>query len=438
MRNTLARRRHRGHERDEESTDNPNDPEHDEHTDDPHSPPKAGQTKTNAKQRDIDLLFEAQEKERRGMEMHNQRLRQLIELRQNSTKRAEGKAEAEITRLKLRLSDSTTKDVSSATSMQAMRAVNQQIQTKISHLHKTIELQAEHDKMNLVRQYRVKMHELRKELNDELQTNYRGSQEWIDRNNILTAEYDRATEALESVSQGNIRLAHENKELKILFKKQEEERQSIIKQVTAARRENRRLKEQVTVLEAEGIALTQKGHQQDTFISSPRTDSMETKDMGQESRYLELINRAKRQVEQERRTLKQVRANHIDLLQERTEAEVFLRQCLQDVRRDISAASASHSVTLQERVPATALEEYTAEHRASLLELLFSKERILALLYGKAFPFKAQEDTDRALLRAGTKVEAESALQKTTEMDIDQLWSQWQSWTEKGGGGGGG
>ena len=413
-------------------------------------------SKASAKQRDIDLLVESHEKERKVLEQHNLRLRCIIDLRRQSGKRKEARCREQIGELKQKLDRTITSKVDQATSLQQMRTTNKKIQGKVSQLQSTIEQQAEVEKMNLVRQFRVKMHELKKELSEERQANITGAQEWIDKNNLLTHELDNATETLNKISSSNIKLTLENKDLKIKFKSQEEERQAVVRQVTAMRKENYRLTEHVQRLQKEVIEIskvirkrrqtepaTAAGSGSTAVRNQTATTTTTSNDKnimtgsviylkpGQngaeyEAKYLEVINKVKRQLEHERRILKQVRSNHIELLQERTELEVFLRQCLHDARKEIAKDTTACVVSRSQN----SLKDYRAEDRKNLLELLLSKERVLTVFYAKAFPYRLPQDTllsDIDCVRPTDNIMSSAS----AELDMDTLWTKWKAWAER-------
>eukprot|EP01059_Diplonema_ambulator_P005899 TRINITY_DN15675_c0_g1_i1.p1 TRINITY_DN15675_c0_g1~~TRINITY_DN15675_c0_g1_i1.p1 ORF type:complete len:490 (+),score=93.40 TRINITY_DN15675_c0_g1_i1:32-1501(+) len=388
--------------------------------------------KGNAKQRDIDLLFEAQEKEKKVLELHNQRLKQLIDLRQQSSRRSESRVEKRIGQLKAAL-DKTALAEGEGPTIDRLREMNKLLQEKVRKLQATIENQAEVEKMNLVRQYRVRMHELKKELDEEQQLNYTGAQEWIDKNNHLKDDLDDATETLDKVTDSNARLRNENKELKQKFRQQEDERSAVINHITSVKKENDRLRAHVESLEEELSQLAKKAEAQGVGSNTGvvNQSSMSRISMNRPSqksneyavKYLEMINKVKRQLEQERRTLKQVRSAHIELLQERTEMEVFLRQCIQDVRKEIVKNSHSTPHT-------TTASDYTATDRQARYNLLTSKERVLTVLYAQTFPFKMPQDsipfdTDTSALPPP------SVMSSSAEYDMDTLWKKWKTWTER-------
>eukprot|EP01060_Flectonema_neradi_P032816 TRINITY_DN5310_c0_g1_i1.p1 TRINITY_DN5310_c0_g1~~TRINITY_DN5310_c0_g1_i1.p1 ORF type:complete len:509 (+),score=137.16 TRINITY_DN5310_c0_g1_i1:1930-3456(+) len=416
-------------------------------------------SKASAKQRDIELLMESHERERKVLEQHNLRLRCIIDLRRQSSNRKETRCREQIGELKQKLDRTITARVDQATSLQEMRDTNKKIQGKVSQLQSTIEQQAEVEKMNLVRQFRVKMHELKKELNEERQANITGAQEWIDKNNLLTHELNNATETLNKITSSNVKLALENKDLKIRFKSQEEERQSVVRHVTTMRKENRRLTEHVVRLQEEVIQISKEigkkrnldqtkstaagsGTSAVKNQTNTTTAAATTSDVGMsgnvvylkpgqtsveyEAKYLEVINKVKRQLEHERRILKQVRSSHIELLQERTELEVFLRQCLHDARKEIAKDTATCAATRNQH----GLKDYHVEDRRNLLDLLLSKERVLTVLYAKAFPYRLPQDSLASEIDCVRPTD--NILSSTSaELDMDTLWTKWKAWAER-------
>ena len=98
----------------------------------------------------------------------------------------------------------------------------------------------------------------------------------------------------------------------------------------------------------------------------------------------------------ERRNLQQVRTNYAQELKSRTEVELMLRQCVDDVRKEIArkhidsaqfSGDSNDLAKLYGKNPSLIpMEQFTQEDRERALELLLSQERVLTLLYAKAFP----------------------------------------------------
>jgi len=80
------------------------------------------------------------------------------------------------------------------------------------------------------------------------------------------------------------------------------------------------------------------------------------------------------------------------MMQQRTEIEVLLRQCLDDVKAEIMRHRLDHEQKdggmPGAGVPVTAMSvhELTTQDRERVLELLLSQQRVVQLLYSKTFP----------------------------------------------------
>ena len=114
-----------------------------------------------------------------------------------------------------------------------------------------------------------------------------------------------------------------------------------------------------------------------------------------EQRHQDIIKRLKRLLEIERRNVRTVRTAHINELANRTELEAFLRQCIDDVKSEITrrrgemfasmnrAKGGAGSMSAEDGI---ALGGFSAADRERVMELLLSQERVINLLYDKTFP----------------------------------------------------
>ena len=118
-------------------------------------------------------------------------------------------------------------------------------------------------------------------------------------------------------------------------------------------------------------------------------------DAATDDKYKEINMRLRRLLTEERRALQSVRTNYAAELRSRTEMEILLRQCVDDVRKEISLRTISnhgsrpgssggphvHSVPVT--VPTSA---FSQADRERSLELLLSQERVISLIYSRTFP----------------------------------------------------
>merc|ERR1711865_1236818 len=111
-----------------------------------------------------------------------------------------------------------------------------------------------------------------------------------------------------------------------------------------------------------------------------------------EVKYREALTTLKRMVEVERKTIRSLKQQQADMMQQRTEIEVLLRQCLDDVKAEIMRHRLDHENQKPggagPGVPITAMSvhELTTQDRERVLELLLSQQRVVQLLYSKTFP----------------------------------------------------
>merc|ERR1712232_1538 len=124
--------------------------------------------------------------------------------------------------------------------------------------------------------------------------------------------------------------------------------------------------------------------------------------------------------ETERKNLQQVRNQYANELEDKTQLELFLRQCVQDVKNDI--AKERHELATRSSTPddprslneeKVNIESFQAKDRARVLELLLSKERVVSLLYTKTFQNSKQ-----------TQIFNHNQLPKPTPEEIQPIYHQ--------------
>merc|ERR1712232_547749 len=255
----------------------------------------------------------------------------------------------------------------------------------------------------------------------------------------------------------NQALVKENGRLKSQFKTQEDDREFLIRQLVAVKKDNSRLRqetesqtEKIEKLEQELEALQVERKQQ--LMSKSKSLSMGlngnksslpaagriTSIVGNaslansasassfsavtEHKYKEIIRRLKKLLETERKNLKQVRSQFASELEDRTQLEVFLRQCVQDVKHDIakerqvlanampSGLSSSQSMRSstpdgQEGFGGLEVDRFSADDRGKVLELPLSKERVVSLLYKKTFSKNQNKNNSTDLLHGSSSLQ---------------------------------
>lgn len=120
-----------------------------------------------------------------------------------------------------------------------------------------------------------------------------------------------------------------------------------------------------------------------------------------EEKYKEFNLRLKRLLTEERKNLSILRNNYSQELKNRTEMELLLRQCVEDVRQEISRRYVNEGTIINSNSNTNStdlvklyinnpslipVENFLQNDRERVLELLLSQERVVSLIYSKTFP----------------------------------------------------
>ena len=208
----------------------------------------------------------------------------------------------------------------------------------------------------------------------------------------------------------NQALAKENSRLKTQFKTQEDDREFLIRQLVAMKKDNARLRHEYEKLKSNpvlnsaqsaddlgstGIAslprVPSASHIERNSSSYSHHGSHHANQAEADNRYKEIIKRLKRLLEVERRNLRQVRTQFANDLQNRTELELFLKQCIEDVRHEI-AANRENAVGAEVSIDNVNMDDFSPQDRERVMELLLSQERVISLLYSKTFPMQHNQE----------------------------------------------
>eukprot|EP00448_Togula_jolla_P030533 CAMPEP_0170628424 /NCGR_PEP_ID=MMETSP0224-20130122/32673_1 /TAXON_ID=285029 /ORGANISM="Togula jolla, Strain CCCM 725" /LENGTH=441 /DNA_ID=CAMNT_0010955841 /DNA_START=18 /DNA_END=1343 /DNA_ORIENTATION=+ len=265
---------------------------------------------------------------------------------------------------------------------------------------------------DLMRAFRARLQEVSKEL--EAARNRKGehSTELQARHRRVVAELHEAQELAQTFDKKNQQLAAENQKLLEKLCTREDDRQALLRELVFARKETARLKAQVkdgmrfapvpdpsatTGGDAAARELDSSQSRRRSFsqkqIEQARLQQTHNKQYEREVRYREAVQRLKRMVEAERKLSRALKQQQADMLQQRTELEVLLQQCLDDVKAEIVRRKQEPERKEGTPVPgiapsiaAVSASELNSEDRERVLELLLSQQRVVQLLYSKTFP----------------------------------------------------
>lgn len=252
---------------------------------------------------------------------------------------------------------------------------------------------------DLLRAFRARLFDVQTELEKEKSKKDDGdSRAWIKKSRDLEERVEAYKEIADKLERTNQTLNQENQRLQTQFQNQEDDRDYIVKQLEHARKDNsdwrarfERLDKEVSLLEEKEKNLgLEKGT--NARVSVAKSDADE--------RYKEVNKKLQKLLESERGSLDLVRRNYQQELDSRTETELLLRQCIDDVRRELlrrqkrsreggSSGSVPSTPDKGALDPASLvtqlpIDKFSAADRERVLELLLSQERVVALLYSKA------------------------------------------------------
>merc|ERR1712166_1532577 len=285
--------------------------------------------------------------------------------------------------------------------MEEFRDKHEKIQEKIFEMKDKTAAILQEQEHDLLRAFRARMYDVTMQLEKERNQKDDGALEWIDKARALGKELDVYKMEAVRLDKENQRLQKENNRLRMQFKSQEEDRDELVRQVLALKRETAKLRSDLDrrqndsrpgTADAKGTVGRSPGAQHGRLApllppsSSPALGKAEV-----EQRYQDIIKRLKRLLEIERRNLRTVRTAHVSELANRTELEAFLRQCIEDVKVEINRRRAEMNTVLTIDNQAAGLLEFSAADRERVMELLLSQERVINLLYDKTFPVRRCE-----------------------------------------------
>jgi chromosome segregation ATPase len=260
---------------------------------------------------------------------------------------------------------------------------------------------------DLMRAFRARLQEVSKDLEATRKGRGDAGTELQMRHRRVVAELHEAQELAQTFDKKNEQLKAENQKLLEKLRTREDDRQCLLRELVLSKKENARLKAQVKDGTATGVAAStgeqgqirtgpmDKSHGKSFSqkqIEQARLQQTHNKQYEREVKYREAITHLKRMVEAERKNARSLKQQQADMMQQRTEIEVLLRQCLDDVKAEIMRHRMEHQKTdgpiPGPSVPITAMSvhELTTQDRERVLELLLSQQRVVQLLYSKAFP----------------------------------------------------
>eukprot|EP00933_Yihiella_yeosuensis_P058184 TRINITY_DN5847_c0_g1_i3.p1 TRINITY_DN5847_c0_g1~~TRINITY_DN5847_c0_g1_i3.p1 ORF type:complete len:448 (+),score=115.39 TRINITY_DN5847_c0_g1_i3:120-1463(+) len=259
---------------------------------------------------------------------------------------------------------------------------------------------------DLMRAFRARLQEVSKDLEAQRSRKGEHSTELQARHRRVVTELHEAQELAQTFHKKNEQLAAENQKLQDKLRTREDDRQALVRELVLSRKEVARLKAQNNSSGKEGASTTAESFASKSPEPRPRSFSQkqidqtrlqqtQNKQYEREVAYREAATKLKRMVEAERKTVRSLRQQQAEMMQQRTELEVLLKQCLDDVKAEIlrhqAAAEGKDIATIgipDQAAPLSSVNvnDLSAQDRERILELLLSQQRVVQLLYAKTFP----------------------------------------------------
>ncbi|KAF4696798.1 hypothetical protein FOZ60_015724 [Perkinsus olseni] len=292
---------------------------------------------------------------------------------------------------------------------------------------------------DLMRAFRARMRDVSKELEDQKEKKraiFRrscklGGECSSQQHRELLADLRTSRELAQSFDRKNQQLEAENKRLTEALETREDDRLSLLKELVATRREAGRLREILKQREESSGASRKQGNAGGDGSSSmfPSSDpsggsnaaffdngpgsegrqpsankggfsarsEMTNRAYERELRYRRTIEELRDQVSSDKLAMRSLQDAQKRLLQQRSEIEVFLQQCIDDVKNEIALhrkqqqklnsggptplAHAEEAKTIADRIDT--VHDLSAVDRERALELLLSQERVVQILHQK-------------------------------------------------------
>ncbi|CAL1172026.1 unnamed protein product [Cladocopium goreaui] len=243
---------------------------------------------------------------------------------------------------------------------------------------------------DLMRAFRARLQEVSKDLEAQRSRKGEHSTEQQAHHRRVVAELHKTQELAQTFDKKNQQLTAENQKLQEKLRTREDDRQALLRELVLSRKEVQGLKQQFTgskeSAEPEAKSSTeQEKPRRKSFsqrqIDQARLQQTHNKQYEREVALREAALKLKRMVDAERRTVVALKQQQAEMMQQRTELEVLLRQSLDDVKAEILRMRAM----AEGQDPSTS-PGGSGPPLSTVLELLLSQQRVVQLLYQKTFP----------------------------------------------------
>jgi hypothetical protein len=198
--------------------------------------------------------------------------------------------------------------------MNSIRTMHTKILSNVDRVQERTGKILQEQERDLLRAFRARLFDVQTELEKEKNKTDDGASAWIEKSRQLEAEVDWAKEMADRLDRVNQSMGRENARLKAQFKTQEDDREFLIRQLVAVKKDNARLVQEYEkvrsqlqeVQEAQKSAQDKKAQILSSTTSTIGQGRVIPNNMEADNRYKEIIKRLKRLLEVERKNLRQV------------------------------------------------------------------------------------------------------------------------------------
>ena len=125
--------------------------------------------------------------------------------------------------------------------MKIVKEMHAQIMKNVDNVQTTTSRILQEQERDLLRAFRARLFDVQNELEKEKSKSEEGASLWIEKNRQLEKDLEWAKEMADRLERVNQQLTQDNATLKAQFKTQEDDREFLIKELVAVRKDNERL-----------------------------------------------------------------------------------------------------------------------------------------------------------------------------------------------------
>ena len=199
---------------------------------------------------------------------------------------------------------------------------------------KTSQILAEQEK-DIRRQFDSKKNEVNRDIELERKKKLEGVGNYAEKESQLTRELELMKNSMKLIVSKNNLLKDENVKIEKEFQSQQKDRDALFKEIVNLKKENAMLSEEIAKIKESQYEpfLPQRSISNASMAGTFQKNNLKVEDT---SRYEFIIQRLKKILETERKNLKNVRNAYARELQNKTELEQILRQCVDEVKSDLT------------------------------------------------------------------------------------------------------